>query len=254
MIHSWWPRTPRPGNFGDILTPYLVAKLTGRAPIHVDCLTLKSYRNNLLCVGSIIKYADPGVNVWGSGLMRLADEPSPRAIYHAVRGPITRQRILELGGSCPEVYGDPALLLPTFYKGTLVKKYRFGVIPHYVDYALVSEWFKGIDDILVINLLDPNIENVVDRITECETVISSSLHGIIAAHAYGVSAAWVKFSDKLKGDGTKFRDYFASVGVSMECIDVKKPMTPSDLRTMEYVGNIQYDPLNLIEAFPYARS
>lgn len=186
--------------------------------------------------------------------MRMVDEPSKDAKFHAVRGPITRDRVLELGGQCDEVYGDPALLLPRFYlPSTNAKSYRVGIIPHYVDYDLVNAWFGNDPDIKVINLLNSNIESVIDDITQCENVVSSSLHGIIAAQVYGVNAHWVKFSDKLKGDGTKFQDYFASVKIEMEQEVISTKPTHKELLEKPYIGNIDYNGDKLLEAFPYGR-
>src|SRR5690606_2919216 len=56
---------------------------------------------------------------------------------------------------------------------------------------------------------------VVDQIRACRVILSSSLHGLVVAHAYGIPAAWVQFSDKLSGDGSKFRDHAASIGVEL---------------------------------------
>lgn len=249
-IYSWWPRAPQPGNFGDILTPYLIKKITGASPFHINAKGLSAYPNNILAVGSIISAASNGVNVWGSGIMQITDKPNPRATYHAVRGPLTRNRILDNGGDCPEIYGDPALLLPRFYTPTVEKSYRYGIVPHYVDYEVVKAWYSEMPEIKVINILNSSIEEVVDDICQCENVISSSLHGIIAAQAYGVKARWAKFSNKLVGDGSKFKDYFESVGIDMECDVTTTPWTMQEISKKAYVKFSDFDSDKLLHSFP----
>ena len=58
-----------------------------------------------------------GAEIWGSGMHDVEDRPvSCRNVrIHSVRGPLSRARWLELGVACPEVYGDPALLMPLLY-------------------------------------------------------------------------------------------------------------------------------------------
>lgn len=249
-IHTWWPREPLPGNFGDILTPYLVKKITGKTPKYVN-KTFNVAPINLLAVGSVIKFANKNTVVWGSGAMQMSDCLSPNADYRAVRGPLTRELVLKSGADCPEVYGDPALLLPCYYRPTTEKEYRIGIIPHYVDYDFVVSMYGNDPDVKIVNLINANIENVIDEIAECENVISSSLHGIIAAHAYGINAKWVKFSNKLIGDGTKFRDYFASVGVEMKCMEFSTKLEYSELKALDYTGLYAFDYQPLLAAFPH---
>lgn len=209
-LRVWWPRTPRPGNLGDVLTPVILGYLGYR----VRWATQGSA--DVLGIGSIVRFARAGQIVFGSGAMRQADHPNPRAEYLAVRGPLTRQIVERHGGTCPEVYGDPALLLSECVTGTVPKKHDLGLVPHYVDREHVRKLHP---DEHVIDILRADPLEVVREIRECRAIVSSSLHGIIVAHAFGIPAAWVRWSDKLSGDGTKFQDYAESVGVSFPAYD-----------------------------------
>jgi hypothetical protein len=93
---------------------------------------------------------------------------------------------------------------------------------------------------------------VIDAIASCRAILSSSLHGIIAAHAYGVPATWVKPSDRPKGDGFKFLDYWASMGR-----DDVKPLPfeagkPVDLGLgFSTPGQVRVDLFALLQACPF---
>jgi hypothetical protein len=58
--------------------------------------------------------------------------------------------------------------------------------------------------------------------------VSSSLHGIIIAHSYGIPAAWIAISE-IHGSGVsadfKFLDYYSSVGLSEREI---RPVPPTE--------------------------
>ena len=210
----WWYRSTREYNFGDEITPWLINKMFGFS----QSTPCDSRANNvLLAVGSIMRLSSRNTEVWGPGIRNIDQMDFKRAKkVHAVRGLFTRQRLLELKHECPEVYGDPGLLLPNYYNPTgIEKKYRIGFIPHIVDYAFVKQRFTNNPDVLIINLKTNNIESVVDQILQCETILSTSLHGIITAVAYDVPVRWYKVSDKINGDDIKFYDFFSSLDHSV---------------------------------------
>lgn len=198
-------------NYGDLLSKYLVEKISGKRTLWYKP-NGPNLKRNYLAIGSILNYADNKSNVWGSGIIDRKHPVDCDKIF-AVRGPLTRNRLLDLGFDCPEVYGDPALLLPEYYKPKIKKKYRLGIVPHWMDYRKVKKLFGENPDIRIINLVTSDIEKTTYLLLECEAIISSSLHGIIVAHAYNIPAVWVKFSDDLYGDDVKFFDYLESVNL-----------------------------------------
>lgn len=213
----WWSKSKlnlnESENFGDLLSKYIVQKISGKEvkwfnPNKKRLITPKHY----LAIGSIITVATKKSIVWGSGIISKTDEVK-NATFLAVRGPKTRQHLLKQNYSVPEVYGDPAILLPNFYNPKIEKRYNLGIIPHYVDNSIFEKKELLNKNISLINFLTNNIENTVDEIIECDKILSSSLHGVIVAHSYGIPALWIKFSDNLYGDDIKFYDYFNSVGL-----------------------------------------
>ena len=208
----WW-RTKKYPNWGDVLNPVLFEYISGVKPNYVAKNSRGKHR--YYCIGSILPSESPRAEIWGSGFMC---KPWPDRIIvppkeiHAIRGPLSREIYRERGIECPEVYGDPALLLPRYYFPKVEKKYKLGIIPHYVDQD--NKWIKWKGELDYVNVIDilSGVHNVVDEILSCDMIISSSLHGVIAADAYGIPNKWVEFSDKVGGGGFKFRDYFMSVG------------------------------------------
>ena len=232
MIPAWWCLSD---NFGDKLNPWLIKKITGSSPIYVD---IKSSVLKIVAIGSIFNWCTDSAIVWGSGLASIKDLIEHRPKILAVRGPLSRKRIREFM-QCPEIYGDPALLLPKFYCPNVEKKYKVGIIPHYVDQ--LQFYTKSYDpdaNIHVINVFD-SVESIIDQINECECILASSLHGLIAAHAYGIPAKWIKITDNIGGDGLKFRDYLMSVDIKLyDPINIRTISKDPD-RIKSIVGRLQ---------------
>jgi len=208
-IAAFWCRVPSRPNFGDALTPWLIHRITGQYPQFVSP---DNRRHKYLVTGSIASYADANCTVWGCGILNWNDQISAAAEFLAVRGPLTRRRATECGAKCPVIYGDPALLLPRLYHPQVETRWRLGLIPHFSDMPRVAGLSILSREIRLIDIQDP-IETVIDQIASCQFVASSSLHGIIVSHSFGVPAAWIKFGDLPSGDDSKFHDYFLSIGI-----------------------------------------
>lgn len=214
----WWSlnREDKLDNFGDILAPYLISKLTLKKISKVSSTKDRRYKfiKNYLTIGSIISLSRGKTIVWGSGIIKQ-DESICGGEFLAVRGPRTHKRLVELGFHAPQVYGDPAILLPLFYNPNIKKKYELGIIGHYVDNDLIKSSLHD-KRIKIINLLTHNVEETICEILECERIVSSSLHGVIVSHSYNIPAVWIKLSNNLSGDDVKFFDYFESVDINYQ--------------------------------------
>jgi len=203
-------------NWGDKLNPYLAELITGKKVINRKDIYPNKNVPVHYWIGSHLEAAcnDPRAVVWGAGFIR-ADSLigcGPGSI-HAVRGRKSAAKLRNAGIIPPEAVGDPALLMPKFYRPVApAKRYRYGFISHFREskelfFLNASKW----EDTLIIDITG-GITDVIDQIVSCDFIFSSSLHGIICADAYAVPAFWIKVSSKVLGDGFKFYDYFSGVG------------------------------------------
>lgn len=198
-----------PSNVGDALSGWLATKISG----HRVRFTHYRWREpKVFVTGSIMSIADSTTTVWGAGIAWKDDKIDPRCRILAVRGPLTAARARSCGASCPDVFGDPALLMPRLYTPPQPPyKRRLGIVPHLVDRNKV---FKAFGHNPAVQLVDVTRtpERVADELSRCDAVVSSSLHGLILAAAYQIPFGWVEFSSGVVGDGTKFFDFYASIG------------------------------------------
>lgn len=208
-------------NFGDYISPIIVKHVFGSAEV-VD----KEEKGKMLAVGSLLQRAlRENDIVWGAGLIKDVKIIPPKGVkWLLTRGPLTRERMV--GANIPEVYGDPALLLPDIYMPKVGKQWDVGVIPHYVDDRKEWDYFHK------INILN-NWKKIISEINACNMIMSSSLHGIVAAEAYGVPAVWIAPTDKIGGGEFKFQDYFLGTGRSKQI-----PSTFDNVRSLPKITNL----------------
>jgi len=209
----FWAKFPKPGNVGDLIGPYLYRMDTGREP------EWEQPKNpSLITCGSVIRFAGPDTTVWGAGHIQAGDHSHPQARYVAVRGPRTREMVLADGGDCPPVYGDPALCLRHVFMPSTEQHGKPVMVPHYVDRVRCFPYGGGWR---IVSPLTTDVEAFASALASAPYVLSSSLHGIVIAHAYSVPAAWLRISDEVVGDGFKFRDYCEGIGREAVCVDLR---------------------------------
>jgi len=181
-------------NFGDYLSVKLVERMIN-GPIVANQNGIPKGHKKLLAVGSILALAETGDVVWGSGVngksLNLAKYRFTDLDVRAVRGPLTRDFLMQqFHIACPEVYGDPALLIPYLFpefKKAESPTYDFIIIPHYSELSL----FPKATYPNVVSPLEPWYQ-VISKILDSKFVISSSLHGVVIAEAFGIPARLLK--------------------------------------------------------------
>lgn len=207
-------------NWGDDINYYFIQLMTNRPVVFYHHFKFAQWLHltNYMCIGTVLDsyyYCNRKTIVWGSGSVGVKWEFEYPEKVCSVRGKLTRNFLIDNDISCPEIYGDPASILPLYYqpqnKG---KKYRMGIIPHVVDlkHSLIQEIGKKHKDILIIDLANYQCwTDIIDQICSCECIVSSSLHGLIVSDAYGIPNSWIKLSSNIVGGYFKFYDYASSV-------------------------------------------
>ena len=194
----WWDGHP---NFGDDMTPWLLPHY-GLAAAYRSASTAR-----LSGIGSILEFLPEdwdGV-VWGSGLMEERPHRLPRASFLAVRGELTR----ELAGvNGPVALGDPGILM-----GRHVRRPRprwdVGIVPHghHRQHAGLARLARTPGSRVRVIDVHQGAAAAVRQIASCRTVLTTSLHGLVTADAYGIPGVWTTLDPPLGGGDFKFRDY-----------------------------------------------
>lgn len=197
-MRLFWDRSE--SNFGDMLGPYIIERLTGQAVEWAPPEGAEAF-----AIGSIAEAIPPGFTgiVLGTGKMFAATGLDlRRARVIALRGPLTAEGSR---ASC-QLFADLGLLASDFAP-QIEPDIAVGHLPHYVD----DRTFEGT---LRIDVRRP-VEEVIATAARCRQIVASSLHGLVLADALGIPSMWDPHPAVL-GDGFKFRDYAAGYGETIE--------------------------------------
>ena len=232
-------------NFGDECGRTVVELMLARKGITIFDEVKVSRR--MIAVGSALHYAENDTVVWGAG--RKGKQLDRKHLFkridvRAVRGPRTREFLISLGIEVPEVYGDPALLLPilTLDRFQCTGEFECAFVPNLNDYKENPNYAE-----IGIPVLDPrkSWNRTVTEILKHKFILASSLHGLIIAEAFGIPARYVrlteheglfKYHDYYEGTGRILGEYACSIKQGLEMGGKELP---------------EFDPGKLIGAFPY---
>ncbi|TCL07344.1 polysaccharide pyruvyl transferase family protein [Sodalis ligni] len=206
----WWDPIDGSYNAGDHLGRVIVEQMLTLKDKEI--LDKKNKNNKLLSIGSVMHFANNGDTIWGTGINGKIDGKLHRFTtldVRSVRGPLTRDFLIQKGIDVPEIYGDPGLLLPLFFSKDLLRKEeqtkKFLVIPH-MNEGL--DKYKEYSDFLCTPR--QGAISFTRQIVNSDMVISSSLHGIIIAEAYGIPA--ILLANQSGEAKFKFDDYYFGTG------------------------------------------
>jgi len=200
-IDVWWWRPKYINNFGDELGACILEKMG----YQITKVGLRQAQ--LITSGTILHMANdlapPGCTIWGSGVGwdALIDKQFD---VRAVRGQITAD-IIGYDG----ILGDPGLLVSRYWKRPPIK-FKTGVVRHYVDQN-EYDWAD-----VVIDCGQP-VDDIIYQIGQCETICSSSLHGLIVAQSYGIPNMRIEH-EAIIGGHLKYCDYMTALTKPIEQI------------------------------------
>ncbi len=247
IVAYWSNNKETRNNWGDAVNPYLIEKLSGKTVLHVNEIFTIKKQMVYSVIGSILDHVHySNLIVWGSGFKspksKIKVQPE---LIKSVRGPYTRKLLLDSGIECPDVYGDPGLLISHLYKPKQNKIYKLGFIPHYID--MNTDIIKSASLNKDINIIDikSGIHDVVNEVLKCEVIASSSLHGLIIADSYLIPNIWIKLSNNIAGGNFKYLDYYASLGIkNINSIDIESMNSVKTLIELATVHDVDlYEPI-----------
>lgn len=198
------------------------------------------------------------VVIWSAGFLSTpkGNESPLRKRFQvaSVRGLLSKEALETIIGSKIKCnVGDAGLLASKLFNALPLTKYSLGIIPHRSDKynPLFTKIANMIPDSIIIDIENSNTLEEIQKIACCETVLSSSLHGLIFADSFNIPNRHLIVSNNLSGDGFKFRDYYSVYNLGDQIVDQfeDKWYYPDSIKKlykikMDQVSKIQFDSID----------
>lgn len=213
---NWWRgQSGKLWNLGDELNRFIVEFVSGRK---VEKSSMKDA--DLLAIGSVLWFPHKNgilaersspLHIWGSGAMSAASIGDPNKFrFSALRGPLTHSLI---GFKEGITYGDPGILASAVWEGATEPTHAWGLIPHHshLDRPWVQKFLENTPNSILIDVRDKDIAGSIKKISSCEMIASTSLHGLVLADSYKIPNVWLWDGALHPGATYKFLDYFSGI-------------------------------------------
>jgi len=278
-------------NFGDMLSPVIVAAFTGR---NVQAVPSSGFGSRLVGIGTIGQNQRFGrATFWGTGIGVVEDyfrvgrrfrRPSFTTLSAtALRGPFSAAMFRATGLEAPSVFGDPVLLVSRLWADLRpTKRYELGVyvhvseVTHEAPDASPKPEYRRYDvppdlrqAVVIRNTYVPAtlgaVREKVKEMLECKRILSTALHPLVLAEAYGIpcaafdyhhgpSALMVPDDDERPLDH-RMRDFYAGIGTSRVPVFRTERHIQTDWDAAMRFIDTYWEPKNvdttrLLEAFP----
>lgn len=266
-------------NLGDLLSAKIIEKVFGKKVVYApqgpcDLISIGSILEEFVCYKRdrnlsylFGKYFSPELKVWGSGFIEPdgnGNECFTRKMrFSALRGKLSLERARKIYKNSKKLVdialGDPGILSSFLIEGGHKKKYKLGIVPHYIDRndPLVQDLKNRIKDSVIINVCNDPIDTI-EKISECELIVSSAMHGLIAADSLNIPNMRIKISDKITGGDYKFQDYYSVFDIKTpKYVDIRerrlKENDLSDIESSYHIGAgiVEKIKNDMYKAFPF---
>ena len=280
-------------NFGDALSPIVVSAISGR---RVKQSAFRGNTERLSAIGTIAhNFANGKVHIWGSGLDRSIDPldstssahafpPDTDFVVHACRGANTQDVFERHGIPVTNAFGDPGWCCNKLWPDLVGNDpcYDLGIVLHlseWESHALdarplanfaryeIPETYSG--RVCLINTITDRsvdgVRRVVERISRCRRILSTSLHGIVVAEALGIPAFFFGFhgqngptvvaTDDNDMMDHRMRDLYSATGKPEVPAYIQARETQSNWKdildwSLEQSSVLDFDPGPLFNRFP----
>lgn len=203
----------RYGNAGDMFNVDLIKKI-----YNTNAVNSYDEAGRLFLIGSVMNRVKKGDIIngigWKGNDLSIKEDILESLEIFGVRGPLTKSLFEKYNSNLTNLKFeyDPGLLIKEVYDIDLKnsREEQAIFIPHFRDESVYNKNYpKSIKHVSV----DAKPYSIAKEILKSKVVYSSSLHGIIFAHALGKPCVFVK--PQSNEPIFKFRDYYLSIGKEM---------------------------------------